>query len=59
MNAFLVLAHNGIESPMQFYARGHGSFHHAAPPAVGTILVNRVAEAFLRSLASHLHQAEL
>src|SRR5215217_2569993 len=59
MNALLILAHDRIESAMQFYAGGHGGFHDASSAAVGTILVNSIAEAFLRSLTSHLHQAEL
>src|ERR1043165_10262402 len=59
MNALLIFPHDRIESAMQFYARGHGGFHHAASAAVGTILVNSIAEAFLLSLARHLHQAEL
>src|SRR4030095_10582791 len=59
MNAILVLAHDGVQSSMQFHARSHGSFDDAAPAAVRTILVNRIAQTFLCSLAGHLHQAEL
>src|SRR5438874_11879755 len=59
MNTVLVLAHDSVESPMQFYARGHGRFYHAASAAVGTILVNRVTQALLRSLTGHFHQPEL
>src|SRR4029453_11518632 len=59
MNAVLILAHDGIESPMQFDTSGHGRFYHASSAAVGTVFVNGIAQAFLRSLAGHFHQTEL
>ena len=58
MDAVLIFAHDRIERAMQFYARCHRRFHHTASPAVRTILVNCVAEAFLRALPRHFHQAE-
>src|SRR5205823_8821289 len=57
MNTVLILAHDSIESPMQFYARGHGGFYDTASAAVGTILVNRVAQAFLDRKSTRLNSS--
>src|ERR1043166_4801801 len=44
---------------MYLHAGGHRCLYNAAPAAVGTILINRVAQAFLRALPGHFHQAQL
>ena len=43
---------------MQFHTRRHRGFDHAASLAIGTVLKDRIAQAFLRPLPGHLHQTE-
>src|SRR5262245_42494079 len=43
---------------MHFHARTHGGLDHAAAFAIGTILIDRVAQAFLSALSRHLHQPQ-
>ena len=57
VNRVLIFSHDRVERAMHLHARAHGRLDHAAAFAVRTILVDRIAQAFLRALPRHLHQA--
>src|SRR5579862_546180 len=59
VDGVLVLAHDGVQGALQFHAHGHGALHRAAAFAVRAVLVDGAAQALLRALARHFHQAEL
>jgi hypothetical protein len=55
VNFVLVFPHYGIQSAMQFDARGHRGFDHAAPLTIRAVLIDRITQAFLRPLPGHFH----
>jgi hypothetical protein len=57
MHGILILPHDRVQRAVQLDAGRYLCLHNAATTAVRAVFVNRVAQALLRALARHLHQA--